>query len=271
MRVGGGGAVLTYTLNGSPLARRAPRAAARAAGAPAPRASSPPTWPATRAAADAPRIRLELGGRGSARPARRTPSPATSDGDEIRDEVDNCPTVKNGSQINTDGDGPGDACDADDDDDGVPDATDNCRLDRNPDQEDSDGDGYRRRLPAGRQRRRRRHRRRRQLRPTVPTPTSPTSTGDDNGDVCDRDDDGDRFDDAFDNCPTVYNLEPTDVERRRADQRPARRDGDGIGTACDPDESVIQGPGPGSDDRRRPRLSLGIARRHRLDASCAPA
>lgn len=55
--------------------------------------------------------------------------------------ADNCPLVSNASQADTDGDGQGDACDADDDNDGIPDATDNCHYDANPDQTDSDGDG----------------------------------------------------------------------------------------------------------------------------------
>ncbi len=57
-------------------------------------------------------------------------------------EVDNCPTTQNGNQANADGlpDG-GDACDSDDDNDGRPDVEDNCRIDFNPDQLDSDGNG----------------------------------------------------------------------------------------------------------------------------------
>ena len=108
---------------------------------------------------DAPTVRVAAsepqGGRG--RPASaRHPEPGDIDGDDVRDENDNCPTIKNGSQVNTDagllaesgpppmpaGDADGDACDGDDDADGVTDTGDNCRVDRNPDQTDSDGDGY---------------------------------------------------------------------------------------------------------------------------------
>ena len=44
-----------------------------------------------------------------------------ADGDSIPDDIDNCPTEFNASQLNSDGDGYGDACDDDDDNDGVSD------------------------------------------------------------------------------------------------------------------------------------------------------
>lgn len=64
-----------------------------------------------------------------------------SDGDGVPDSSDNCPSTANSDQIDTDGDGQGDACDADDDNDNVPDAEDNCPLTSNPEQADFDGDG----------------------------------------------------------------------------------------------------------------------------------
>jgi hypothetical protein len=66
-----------------------------------------------------------------------------SDADGVTNSADNCPSVSNSDQINSDGanDG-GDACDSDDDNDGVPDDNpDNCPTIPNPDQTDSDGDG----------------------------------------------------------------------------------------------------------------------------------
>ena len=62
------------------------------------------------------------------------------DGDGVPDESDNCPTVWNQSQADTDGDGLGNACDPDDDNDAVPDDSDNCQHVQNPGQENVDGD-----------------------------------------------------------------------------------------------------------------------------------
>ena len=51
----------------------------------------------------------------------KVPTDTDSDGDGIADADDNCPNVANEDQLDTDSDGQGDACDADDDNDGVPD------------------------------------------------------------------------------------------------------------------------------------------------------
>ena len=115
------------------------------------------------------------------------------DDDGVWDEQDNCPVVANPDQTDTDGDGLGDACDADDDGDAVADADDNCATVPNPDQADADGDGL--------------------------------------GNVCDSctDGDGDGYGDAGwpqnvcpdDNCPGIAN--PTQGDA----------DGDGLGNHCD--------------------------------------
>lgn len=64
-----------------------------------------------------------------------------TDADGILDDVDNCPGVSNPNQLDTDGDGAGDACDTDDDNDTVLDTNDNCPLVANVDQANSDSDG----------------------------------------------------------------------------------------------------------------------------------
>jgi hypothetical protein len=67
-----------------------------------------------------------------------------TDNDGVSDWSDNCPSIPNEDQANSDGvtDG-GDACDLDDDNDGIPDDNpDNCRTAPNTDQTDSDGDGF---------------------------------------------------------------------------------------------------------------------------------
>jgi hypothetical protein len=51
-----------------------------------------------------------------------------TDGDGVLDAADNCVSVSNANQLDTDVDGQGDACDADDDNDGTPDATDCAPL-----------------------------------------------------------------------------------------------------------------------------------------------
>ena len=223
----------------------------------------------------APAIAL-VGDRGSAAPsaaagfAAAHPEPNDVDGDEVRNEVDNCPTPATGARSTPTGTAPampattttmatagrtrrttaasspiptrrrrqrpryGAACPpVDNDGDGVIKSDDNCDAAANPDQTDLDGD--------------------------------------DQGDACDADRDGDRIDDGFDNCPTVYNLEPTDVDGDGFVDDQLDGDGDGIGTACDPDEPAIAGPPPrrasASGARRdRPRLEVGVGRSHRMAA-----
>jgi Thrombospondin type 3 repeat len=64
-----------------------------------------------------------------------------TDGDGVCDEVDNCLSVSNPDQTDSDGDGFGDVCDLDDDNDGVDDVNDAFPLDPT-ETADSDGDGF---------------------------------------------------------------------------------------------------------------------------------
>ena len=122
------------------------------------------------------------------------------DNDRILDTADNCPTIPNHDQANLDnasGDMRGDACDDDDDNDGRPDTADNCPTVPNRDQANLDN-----------------------------------ASGDMRGDVCDPDLDGDGYNNtlpyttvlnAHDNCPTIPNPDQNNTDR------------DDTGDVCDPD------------------------------------
>ncbi len=127
-------------------------------------------------------------------PICKVSDPDDSDGDGIKNNVDNCPNKANADQKDTDGDGKGDVCDncptvansdqADSDNDGVGNVCDNCPATANTDQKDADDDKI--------------------------------------GDVCDTDSDNDGIANTLDNCPNTANPDQAD------------RDGDGLGDVCDP-------------------------------------
>ena len=102
------------------------------------------------------------------------PVSADADGDGVADSDDNCPNTPNPDQLDSDGNGVGDACD-DSDGDGVPDLVDNCRGKPNANQTDSDGDGI--------------------------------------GDACEVwDTDNDGVPNMVDNCPDQFNPDQTDSD-----------------------------------------------------------
>ena len=112
---------------------------------------------------------LETSGTGGSSETGAAPD---GDMDGTPDADDNCPDVENADQVDTDGDGLGDACDDDDDDDGILDPADNCPLVANDKQEDLDKDLI--------------------------------------GDFCDDDKDGDTVPNDGDNCPMAANPDQRD-------------------------------------------------------------
>jgi len=149
-----------------------------------------------------------------------TLSGVDTDGDTVDDTIDNCPVVANVDQLDTDGNGIGDAC-QDTDADTILDTIDNCPVVANVDQLDSDSNGI--------------------------------------GDAC-QDTDADTILDTIDNCPLVANVDQLDSDSNgigdacqdtdadtildtndnctlvaNTDQRDT--DGDGFGNICDADLS----------------------------------
>ena len=154
------------------------------------------------------------------------------DNDGVFDAIDNCPSISNSNQLNSDSDDNGNACDNDDDNDGDNDGNDNCPFDSNSAQLDTDGDGtgdvcdddidgdFVDNVADNC--------------PLVPNTNQANSTDDDQGDACDNDRDNDGIDDDADNCPEDANPGQFDQDGdRQGDACDADPDGDGIDQSID--------------------------------------
>jgi hypothetical protein len=109
-------------------------------------------------------------------------APSDADGDGILDSNDNCPTVANADQKDTDSDNVGDACDNDDDNDGLLD-TEEATLGTNPLLADTDNDGVNDGVDA------------------FPLNSAESA-----------DDDNDGVGNNGDNCPAVANVDQKDTD-----------------------------------------------------------
>ena len=161
-----------------------------------------------------------------------------TDGDGICDNIDNCVSVSNPNQADCDNDGQGDICEADNDNDGVPDDcdlcfgndaigdtdgdgycndTDNCTTVANPDQADCDNDG------EG---------------DVCETDSDGDTVPDDCdicfGDDAVGDTDGDGYCDDIDNCIAIANPDQADCDNdNEGDICETDNDDDGVPDGCD--------------------------------------
>ena len=177
-----------------------------------------------------------------------------NDNDSIEDDVDNCPLAANTDQLDTNGDGLGDACDVDGD--GIESTEDNCPATFNPEQLDANGDNVGDACDEDNDGIR-------SIDDNCPATTNVDqfdSNNDGVGDACDVD--GDGIDSFIDNCADVANTEQLDSDNnRRGDacqdtdddgildtidncdfiQNPDQTDSnnDGVGDMCDADQDGI--------------------------------
>ena len=107
--------------------------------------------------------------------------PPDGDGDNIRNECDNCLTVANADQSDLDRDSVGDACDV-------------CARDS---LNDADGDGFCADVDNC---------------ATIANSSQIDTDRDDIGDECDGDKDGDGISNEFDNCPLIANADQSNLD-----------------------------------------------------------
>ncbi|KAJ7989100.1 hypothetical protein DPEC_G00316030 [Dallia pectoralis] len=168
------------------------------------------------------------------------------DRDDIGDSCDNCVHESNPDQVDTDGNGEGDACavdidgdgilnekdncpyvynvdQRDSDMDGVGDHCDNCPLAHNPDQIDSDSDRVGDKCDSNQDIDDDGHQNNLDNCPYIPNANQVDHDKDGKGDACDHDDDNDGIPDEKDNCRLAFNPDQLDS------------DGDGRGDVCKDD------------------------------------
>jgi len=131
------------------------------------------------------------------------------DNDGIFDIYDNCSTVYNTNQLDTDGDTSGDVCDNDVDGDTVLNTEDNCEFISNENQANTDNDLLGDACDNCHE---------------IANIDQLDMNNDGEGDVCDDDIDGDNVNNTDDSCPLIQN----EYEQKDTDN-------DGLGDICDDD------------------------------------